>query len=182
MTPAAMHSSASELWITPQDVIERARHVLDGIDVDAASDAEAQKYVRARRYITAEENALSPSTPWVIGSKSQSVFLNPPGGKVGNRSKTALFWERLMEEVSDRRVTHAIFVAFSIEALATCQGLHPMLYRSLCIPRQRLRYISRTDPTAKAPPHGSAIVYVPGTIDRREVFAETFGVLGAVRL
>src|SRR5688572_17987036 len=81
------HSSASDSWATPADIVERARHVLGGvIDLDPASDSFAQETVRATRYITREENGLV--TPWHGRAKPGNVFLNPPGGKDGKYSRT----------------------------------------------------------------------------------------------
>ncbi len=175
------HSSASDSWATPADIVERARHVLGGvIDLDPASDSFAQETVRATRYITREENGLV--TPW--HRKPGTVFLNPPGGKDGKYSRTGQFWAELLNERSLGHVTHAIFVAFSVEALAVTQayGDPPMLHFPLCIPRNRIRFVDRNNPGKASPAHANVVVYIPGAVDKREVFAEVFGPLGAVRL
>lgn len=167
-------------WRTPVDIIERVRHVFGGtIDLDPASDAEAQKTVRATRWIGEDGTWAS----WGTGS----VFINPPGGKLFKAARQTLptaFWSRLMREAALGTVTHAIFLAFSLEQLRTTQtpGVPDMLHFPLCIPRKRIAFIDPAGGKKAAPRYANAIVYVPGTIDRRELFAETFGPLGAVRL
>ena len=49
-------------WYTPGDIIERARAVLGEIDLDPASNAHAQKTVRAKRFYTKDDDGLSK--PW----------------------------------------------------------------------------------------------------------------------
>jgi len=178
---------ASADWRTPLDIVERARHVLGGvIDLDPASDAEAQKAVRATRYLTKEDDAFAGLWPFMTGRRS--VFMNPPGcgGKREPRGQTpGRFWSKLMKYREQRALGHAIVIGFNIEDLSRTQAYHaePMVHFPFCIPRERLRFIdARTGLPGKSPSHANVIVYVPGTIDRREVFAETFGPLGAVRL
>lgn len=170
-------------WRTPGPIIERVRHVFGGtIDLDPASDAEAQKTVRATRWIGKDENGLE--APWTGFDTPVSVFLNYPGGKQNGLPLPNQFWASL---VSHRRVgliKQAIVVAFSLEQLRTTQVAYgeKMLHFPLCIPRKRIAFVDPAGGKKAAPRYANAIVYVPGTLDRRELFAETFGPLGAVRL
>ncbi len=185
--------AVSNIWISSQDIADRTRHLFGGtIDLDPASDATANEVVRATRFITEEENALSENTIW-FPNKPGSVFLNPPGGKsnadgtyakYGRYSRTGQFWGRGLSERAAKRLTHAVFVAFNIGALQTTQayGDMPMLHLPICVPRARLAFIDRERPDAKQPRLANALIYIPGTVDKREVFAEVFGPLGAVRL
>ncbi len=99
------HSSRSDRWFTPRDILARVRHVLGTIDLDPASEAAANDVVQAETYYTAMEDGLTRQ--W-----HGRVFLNPPGGKRGNKSMTALFWRKLMTEVYAGRVQQAVFLAF----------------------------------------------------------------------
>jgi phage N-6-adenine-methyltransferase len=58
-------------WYTPQQYIESARLVMGSIDVDPASNAEAQKAVQALRYYTIEDDGL-------IQEWTGNIWMNPP--------------------------------------------------------------------------------------------------------
>ncbi len=144
----AQHSSKSSLWMTPQPIIEDVRELFGGtIDLDAASDEEANKRVRAGQFLT---DALGEK-PWPT---VRSCFVNPPGGK----GLPKQFWYKLLREVREGRVGHAVFLAFSIEMLQTCQD---MLQQTICLPRRRLQFVPR-EGKAGSPTHANAIIYVRG--------------------
>lgn len=90
-TQSTMFSSASGVHNTPADVIERARAVLRGIDLDPASSAAANCIVRARRFYAdpytpdhtvdatavacAGFDGLAAAHDWV---SARSLWLNAP--------------------------------------------------------------------------------------------------------
>ena len=84
-------SSEHNEWGTPPFVIEMARKVMGSIDLDPASNALAQQWIRAERYFCAEDDGLSQ----VWGG---NVWLNPPYGKVGNRSQQDVWFEYLLSQ------------------------------------------------------------------------------------
>lgn len=147
------HSSKSADWRTPTEVLDAVKELFGGsISLDAASDENAQKRVGALRWLGAEFDALS--NPW---PEAESIFLNPPGGKLGKESQTKLFWNTLFAETGSLHTTregetrmkhgHAVFLAFSLEALQTCQDPgYEMLRFPLCVPNKRLRFVNRYAP------------------------------------
>lgn len=166
----AQHSSASNEWYTPEPVIELARAVLGPIDLDPASDEFGNLSVRASRFFTANDNGLEHS--W-----SGTVFLNPPGGKVGNKSQAGLFWSKLMRERPN--IEHAIFLAFSAEALQNTQGKGELSVMDfpICVPSKRVRFGKQHSKPA-APTHSNVVVYVPGKFDNTALFLRVFPKLG----
>lgn len=62
----------SDEWCTPGWLIEKARAVLGGTELDPASNEEAQKIVKADRWFSKAADGLSQE--WV----AESVWLNPP--------------------------------------------------------------------------------------------------------
>jgi len=54
-----MLSAESDEWYTPAGVIEAAREVLGGIDLDPASSETANRTVGAPRYFTEEDDGLA---------------------------------------------------------------------------------------------------------------------------
>lgn len=178
MSGNAQHSSVSNEWGTPPEIAALVREVLGIIDLAPTSSAHFNRTVGATRFLSAADDALLPR-PW--SDHPVSVYMNPPGGKLKNRSVAGLFWERLMLEVDRGLVTHAIFMAFSLEQLQTTQrrGGPSLLDFPFCVPAKRIRFVS--EGAQKAPTHANAIVYVPGTINKTERFIDSFFPLGRVR-
>lgn len=176
------HSCRQDDWMTPLYIIEMVRKVLGEIDLDPATTEFANKErIKAKKFFTAQDDGLSKL--WGDFDKPVSVYLNPPGGKLGNQSKTVLFWKHLMEIHNLDGLKHAIFMAFSIEALQSTQnrGCFSIGEFPCCIPAKRIKFDS-TGPVAKmAPSHSNVIVYVPGTIDKTEDFKRVFSKIGLVR-
>jgi hypothetical protein len=130
---AARHSSDSPDWNTPADVVEAARLVLGGIDLDPMSDTDANRIVQAINYFTVDDDGLRQ--PW-----AGRVFLNPPGGRV------SAAWCKLTTEPA---VEAFIWIGYSREQLQTLQGSGavdtPLDYH-LCIPCRRIAFL---EPPAK---------------------------------
>ncbi len=92
-------SSDEDSWGTPSHIIEKCRNVLGEIDLDPASNVEANKIVKARRIFTKEDNMLSQEL------RARTVFLNPPFGKVQNKSQAGIFSEYVISEFENRNIT-----------------------------------------------------------------------------
>jgi hypothetical protein len=176
------HSSESNCWGTPIDIIERSRIVLGGIHFDPASDEQFNQNVKANFFMTKEENALLKTWPLDCNAPMQcSIFLNPPGGKTGRDSNMVLFWRELMKYQYNNMFGHAIFVAFSLEALQTTQQCDVSIANfPMCFPKRRLRFIDENCREGGSPSHGNVIVYVPGHTDRTALFRHMFNPVGAV--
>lgn len=179
-TPSALHSKKTPSWGTPEQIVEIARELLGGIDLDPCSSEIFNQTVRARRYIDLQENGLTslwrldPSPmPQLMTLDPISVFLNPPGGVVRP------FWDRLMTHVGDGSVRCAFWVGFSVEQLCTLADheFHPLDF-STCILRKRVSFTSE-DPAKKigAPSHGN---YVTAIGVDRDAFDRAFVNLGKV--
>lgn len=166
-------SSRSDLWYSPLEVLVMVRSVLGTIDLDPASDANANDRVAAVRYFDEHDDGLLQD--W---GNNLSIYLNPPGGKVLNQSKAILFWKKLM----DTKIKHAIYMGFSLEHLQSSQGkgVKSIGEFPFCIPKKRLQFHYPNDPSKASPSHSNVIVYVPGTIDRTDLFYDVFKTLGTV--
>jgi phage N-6-adenine-methyltransferase len=84
-------------WYTPGPFVEAARDVMGGIDLDPASNAEANETVRATRIFTAAEDGLA--RPW-----AGRLFLNPP------YSRPREFIDKLVAEYAAGQVSQAILL------------------------------------------------------------------------
>lgn len=150
--------------------------VLGSIDLDPASEEEANKRVKAVKFYTEEDNGLEQK--W-----SGNVWLNPPGGKTKNRSNTVLFWQKLIASVESGDVNHAMFMAFSIEALQSTQklGKRSIGEFMFCVPSKRIKFDTPEGlPDKHSPSHSNMLVYVPGIVDRSKIFIEQFESLGVI--
>jgi ParB family chromosome partitioning protein len=168
----SLFSHASQEWYTPGYILDAARMLLQGIDLDPASCEEANKTVQAKCFFTREDDGLSRK--W-----HGRVFLNPPGPVKGDKSTKGIvnrFWEKLVEEWIDDRVTEAVFVCFSIEQLQTLQNtLRSPFNFYICVPKRRIAF----EGAGTSPCHGNAIIWLPGDGSSHEDrFVKAFGKIG----
>lgn len=142
------HSSESVEHFTPIEVVDAARELMGGIDLDPASNKLANSYIRARRIFTEKDNGLKQR--W---SGHARVFLNPPGGLVdyegrrvirakkgvpgctetgecglavphvheGVTSSAKVWWQRLSQAWGMGHIKTALFVGFTLEILQSTQ-------------------------------------------------------------
>ena len=163
--PKAQHSSTTPEHGTPPHIVEGARNLMGGIDLDPASSAFWNKRVRAKKFYTEKDDGLAQ--PW-----KGRVFLNPPGDRSGKLVQA--FWLRLVEHYFADQIEQAIWVGFSVEQFVTLQGIKdtegatgwipsPLTFPTL-IPSRRLHYQVKTGRTSKRstnPPHASYITWLP---------------------
>lgn len=143
----AKHSSESVEWFTPPDILERARLVMGGIDLDPASCALANTVVKAKEF--RQGVGFPDHKPW-----RGRVWLNPPGGdcvepggkltKEG-RSAAKVWWRRLVAEYRAGHIEQAMFLGFNLDCLQTTQDSEvtgdAILDWPLCIPSYRIPFL-----------------------------------------
>lgn len=192
----AVHYSEDNSRRTPDYILEAAREVLGEIDLDPASDYEAQHGVGA-------DGWYGPSCPrggearWfgTDGLRAEwhgRVWLNPPGGKLDDRTwqpvkhagshgvgSASVWWSKLLHEFESGRVSEALFLGFTLEILRTGQrwGKPPQAF-PFCVPRDRLQFLSSGEGGCASPPMGSVVVYLGPNVAR---FREVFERIGYVR-
>jgi phage N-6-adenine-methyltransferase len=154
-------SSESFEWYTPVVVVEAAREVLGGIDIDPASCAMANETVMAARYFTADDDGLKHDWPG-------RVWLNPPygGGRAG------AFVEQLLGQV-EKRITTSSIVLLSGNSTDT-GWFRPLFDFPICF-AGRIDFIAPGGEANSSPPHGSVCVYVGPDVDRFVRVFEEFG-------
>jgi ParB family chromosome partitioning protein len=154
---STMSSTTFECY-TPAVYIEAARAVLDGIDLDPASSAEANETVGAAEFLDAESDGLAQD--W-----HGRIWLNPPYG----RSLTSAFVTKLVAEFDAGRVTAGITVlnAYGFDAA----WFQPLFAHVLCFTDHRINFYGG------GPTFGSLFAYL-GPEQRK--FARVFRQFGAV--
>ena len=93
-------TGANDRWGTPKAIVERARELMGGIDLDPASEEIANEVVQATTYYTHAENGLIQ--PWY-----GRVFLNPP---FSIKSGKAAFVRRMVEEWRASTIASGVLV------------------------------------------------------------------------
>ena len=139
-------NSGNNEWYTPPDIIERARAVLGGFNLDPASSLIANKTVGAAHIFTADDDGLSQE--WPVGR----IWMNPPYGQ----PLIAQFCERFADEIA-RGSTGIALVNNATETawfnvLAGCAS-------AICFLSGRVRYLNSEGEASGAPLQGQAVIY-----------------------
>jgi hypothetical protein len=127
--------------------------------------------------------------PWSLFSQT-TAFINPPGGKIGNKSIAGLFWDKLVSELYglENYVSHAVFIGFNLSILRVSQNSKlSVLDFQICVPSDRIRF-DKPNEAKNQPSHDNVIVNVisPKADPKRKNelqtrFYEEFKDFGAVR-
>jgi len=141
--PSVKHSSETNEQYTPERIVELAREVMGGIDLDPASSELANARVRAARIFTEADGERALEEPW-----EGKIWLNPPGGQTpvakvaGLRSNPSIFWAKLMLEWEYEEAAEcALVLGFTMEVLQSSQRISPTMAEfPFCIPRQRIAF------------------------------------------
>lgn len=162
--PHVAHNSGNNEWYTPPEIVEAARRVMGGIDLDPASSSLANQTVKATTYFTSETNGLAQ--PWPTGR----IWLNPPYAAplIGQ------FAERLVDAV--RGDSTAIVLVNNATETRWFQALWAVC-AAVCFPRSRIRFVDPAGERVSAPLQGQAVMYFGPDI---EAFTREFSPLGAI--
>ena len=178
MSGNPQHTTKSVEYYTPVPIVEAARAVAGGFDLDPASCELANRVVRANRYYS--ESSMHKS--WI----APRIFLNPPGKSKLNPKGATPWWTRLAGLVRKQAVDVGIYIGFSNSILRTAptdDGLHPLDY-AVCIPKQRIAFDTvdadgNRVPT-KSPSHDNIIVCVTRDLELIRRFRDAFAPFGKV--
>jgi len=114
-------------WFSPPHIVEAAREVMGGIDLDPASCPKANEVVKAKKIYTIEDDGLQ--RPW-----SGRVFLNPPF----KHSLIEPFSKKLIATFNSGEIEQAVFLCNSSTETKWWQAL--AANSVVCMPRQRLNF------------------------------------------
>jgi ParB family chromosome partitioning protein len=160
---AALRPQSSD-WYTPAHVIDAARAVMGGIDVDPASCRTANQTVRAARYFTVADDGLTH--PW-----PGRVWLNPPfSGRTA-----AKFVRKAFAEYDSGRTTQAVLVV-SLLPVATA-WFRPLLDRCPLCFVGRIPFV-RQDGVTDTPAITASVIGYLGPHEAR--FAQVFEKFGPI--
>jgi len=127
-------SSFTNEWYTPPEYADAAREVMGSIDLDPASSEIANRLIRAKKYFTKEDDGLSKT--WF-----GNIFVNPPYGKIGTKSKQDVWSHKLMEEFLYRRTQSAIILTRVVAGYVWFDNLFHKVRPPVCITEGRIAFI-----------------------------------------
>jgi len=154
--------STGDEWYTPARYIESARKVMGEIDLDPASSKQANQIVKAKQYLTKEDDGLS--RPWW-----GRMFMNPP------YSMNKPFAEKMLDEYGMGNVDQAV-VLVGAHAIET-QWFKDYWDYVLCFTGHRIRFITPEGEQVAGNIAGSVFIYLG---DKQKGFAEEFAQHGYV--
>jgi hypothetical protein len=158
-------NSGENEWYTPVEFIAAARAAMGSIDVDPASNDQAQLWIQADAYFTKERSGLN--SPWV-----GNVWMNPPY----SQPLIGQFCEKACDEYEWGASTQAVVLVnngtetrWGQRLLETCSAI--------CFPAGRIRFIDQNGEPSGAPLQGQMIVYLGDAPARFEAAFTQFGVV-----
>ena len=133
-------------WMTPGHVVDVARAALGSIELDPATSDEAQQRIRAVRWWTLADDALSRD--W----RSPSVWLNPP------YSGPRPFVAAMVDGWQSGDVRAGLIILTATSAFGTCYGLAAVRAAALVCCPGRVRFVMPGGIVGTAPRDGSVIL------------------------
>lgn len=167
-------SSRSNEWYTPSVYVEAAREVMGSIDVDPASNLEANQVVKAKLFYTKQDNGLEKH--W-----HGNIWCNPPYGTTCNKSNASLWIKKLISEYRLGHVSQAILL---VNSNTDTRWFHQLFEFPICFTEGRINFYSsvhKTDTafarTKTGHTHGSAFAYLGMFVQR---FIDVFSAFGTL--
>jgi phage N-6-adenine-methyltransferase len=163
----ARTDDAGDSWGTPPEWIALARETMGGIDLDPATNKEAQQTVKAKRFFTKDDNGLEQQ--W-----SGRVWINPPY----SQPLVTQFAEKLVASIEAGDVTQACVL---VNNATDARFLQLMLSRcsAALFPRGRIPFlVPGSGEALTGTRQGQAFVYFGDNTDRFVELAKPLGWVG----
>lgn len=168
-TLTALQSSESNEWFTPAQYADAARELMNGIDIDPASNATANEVIKATTYYDIDSNGLDK--PW-----HGRVWLNPPYGRDLAGSNQDVWSRRLLEQYRAGITTEAILL---VNANTEAKWFQPLYDYLICLTNHRIKFYTN-DGTPSQPTQGNALVYLGNDPQQKDRFQDIFERFGVV--
>lgn len=167
MTSAAKlinQDSGNQEYYTPLHIVDKAREVMGGIDLDPFSSYTANKLIKAASFYTEEQDGLKED--WY-----SRVWMNHPFSREMNK-KCIL---KLVDEYNKGHVEQACCITF---AATSEKWFKPLLAFPQCFIHGRTNYYLPDGSKKKGVTKGSVVTYLGDNIEK---FVEVFSEVGTVK-
>lgn len=160
------HNGGEHEWYSPAALVESARAVMGGIDLDPATSPAANEIVRAPEIFTAKDDGLAHR--W-----HSRVWLNPPYAQPA----ITHFCDKLVEAVQVGTVTDATVLVNNATETQWFRTLADVS-AAICFPTGRVTFWHPNKQSA-TPLQGQAVIYIGRNV---EAFTEEFAQYGFVAI
>ena len=145
--PHVSNNSGENEWYTPLYIIERARKAMGAIDCDPASNALANKNVKADVFYTAQQDGLTKK--W-----RGRVWLNPPY----SNPLCSQFCESVTSRFLNQEIEQACVLVNNATETEWFSKMHSAS-SAVCFLDGRVKYLDKTGTPANTPLQGQAVLY-----------------------
>ena len=159
------YSTGENEWDTPLEFIQAARQAMGSIDVDPASNEQANKRIQADKYYTIKDSGLDKA--W-----RGNIWMNPPY----SQPLITQFCNLLVEKYKNKEIKQACVLVnnatetnFFQNMLSTCIAI--------CFIRGRVKFIDKEGYSSGAPLQGQSILYLGKNLKGFIKEFEKFGII-----
>ncbi len=155
MNPAQYcnQTSGEVEYYTPIEITEAARLVMGCIDLDPASCAAANHYVRATNYFTQADDGLTQA--W----RANTLWMNHPYGDASSPKWIG----KLVAEYTSGNIKQACAIMF---ASTSERFFRPLLNYPICFIAPRVNFLNAAGMVVKGSTKGACVCYLGKDVDR----------------
>lgn len=165
LRPHVSFNSGNDEWYTPKEYIDLARIVLGEIDLDPASNIDANAVINAKEFYDINHNGLTKK--W-----SGRVWMNPPylSGVIEK------FIDKFVSSFQSGEIVKAIVLVNNATETKWFNNL-ASIASAICFPMGRIKYWHPQKPNMLAPLQGQALLYFGREV---KLFIEKMNQIGVV--
>lgn len=176
MSVLVSHETAE--WYTPPDIVEMVLEVFGGrIDLDPASNPFADATVKARTWYGPDRVESEYRDGLKQSWNADTVFCNPPYGKVWGKSSQAVWSSKMVSEYVRGHFEEGILLVNTTAGYVWWEELFK--HHPVCLARERIRFIRPDGTQGGQAKRGQSFFYFGKNVVR---FTDVFKSLGRVIL
>jgi phage N-6-adenine-methyltransferase len=156
-------STGESEWNTPSEYIESARELMGKIDIDPASNKQAQEIIQAEVYYTQETDGLDKS--W-----AGNVWMNPPYSQPLIKD----FCNTLVEKYKTSEINQACVLVNNATETGFFQNMLKVC-TAICFIKGRVKFIDKSGEATGAPLQGQVIIYFGKKLKKFKELFSRFG-------